>query len=570
MSLVPDYSAMSALDASGADLDLMNEVKKYSAFKEVGATGLKRAGGYVDEEFLPQLRGRKAISVYKEMSENDPTVGALLFSIDRLLRNLEWRVEPGGKKREDTKAQQLVETAMDDMSTSWDDFITEALSMMVYGWSWHEIVYKRRGGLWAKDPRHRSKHNDGLVGWRKMPIRAQETMVRWVFDERGDVQAMIQMAPPRYKTLALPIDRSLLFRFKHHKGNPEGVSMLRNAYRPWFMKKRLEEFEAIGVERDLAGLPIVKIPAEMLKASPGSEQAKAVDQFKKMVKTVRRNEQEGLVFPMAYDQDSKQPLYSLELLGGGGARAFNTHQIIERYDLAILTTVLADFIKVGHQSTGSYSLHTDKTGIFRTSLNSIAESIADVLNRHAIPKLFAVNGWKLENLPKIVPSDVDSPDIAQLAQFMSSMAGTGVTWFPDPTMENFIRDAARLPKLDEDGEERVRQLQMRTEATEFATATAEYLAAQQQVQMASMDPVEQAAMQGQAEGAQELVHAQASGQAEQQAAQQEQEQAKQGMERQDKEREFALRAAELQSRERTSLAGLKAKTQAKPKPKGKR
>jgi hypothetical protein len=36
--------------------------------------------------------------------------------------------------------------------------------------------------------------------------------------------------------------------------------MLRTAYRPWFMKKRLEEFESIGIERDLAGLPIMWLP----------------------------------------------------------------------------------------------------------------------------------------------------------------------------------------------------------------------------------------------------------------------------------------------------------------------
>ena len=39
-------------------------------------------------------------------------------------------------------------------------------------------VYKRRLGPWQKDPKKRSKHEDGLIGWRKMPIRAQETMIR--------------------------------------------------------------------------------------------------------------------------------------------------------------------------------------------------------------------------------------------------------------------------------------------------------------------------------------------------------------------------------------------------------
>jgi hypothetical protein len=35
---------------------------------ELGVTGIKRTGGYIDEEFLPALRGRKAIEVFREMS----------------------------------------------------------------------------------------------------------------------------------------------------------------------------------------------------------------------------------------------------------------------------------------------------------------------------------------------------------------------------------------------------------------------------------------------------------------------------------------------------------------------
>ena len=98
MSIVtPSQDNRLYLDTSGEDKELIEASKRISGLRELGVTGLKRTGGYLDEEFLPQLRGRKAVQVYKEMSENEPLVGALLFAIDRLLRNLEWRVEPGGK-----------------------------------------------------------------------------------------------------------------------------------------------------------------------------------------------------------------------------------------------------------------------------------------------------------------------------------------------------------------------------------------------------------------------------------------------------------------------------------------
>lgn len=460
---------------SGEDTKAVDEVLQFAdMLAELGSTGLKRTGGYVDEEFLPQLRGRKSIGVFKEMSENDPLVGAILFTITMLLRRVEWTVKPAGKSRKDAMAAKLVETSMEDMDHTWDEFITEVLSMLVFGWSWHEIVYKKREGPFNRQG-PTSKYADGMIGWKRLPIRAQETWMRWVFDDSGDCKAMVQLAPPKYKTTLLPIERSLHFRFRSRKNNPEGMSLLRNAYRPWYFLKRIQEFEAIGVERDLAGLPMVKVPAEYLRAKKGTKQAEIVKSFEKMVKSIRRNEQEGLVFPAQYDQDTKQPLFDFQLVSSSGGRQFPTDPIIQRYEQRILMSVLADFIMVGHQSVGSYSLHTDKTGIFRSALNSIAQTIADTLNRQAVPKLMSVNGFRLEQLPEIVPTDVDSPDIAQLAQFMSSMAGMGVQWFPDPELEKFVRDAARLPQMDDEAEERQRQLAQRAQATQFLEATAEYL-----------------------------------------------------------------------------------------------
>src|SRR5690242_1079078 len=153
--------------------------------QEIGLTGLKRATGTIDEEFLPALRGRKAIKVYREMSLNDPIVGALLFAIDKLVRQVTWRVEGNDNTSDSAEAVEFVEQCMDDMSHTWNDMISEILSCLVYGWSWHEIVYKKRVGPWEKDPKKKSKYTDGRIGWRKIPIRSQETLLRWLFDEDG-------------------------------------------------------------------------------------------------------------------------------------------------------------------------------------------------------------------------------------------------------------------------------------------------------------------------------------------------------------------------------------------------
>lgn len=473
---VPASVSRSGLDQSSDVAEVVQVERRASFTEDVGVTGLRRHSGYVEEQFLPQLRGRKAVEVFREMYDNEPLIGGFMHAITMLVRNVDWVVKPGGSSPRDEKAAEFISSCKDDMDQPWSDFIAEVLSMLPFGWSWHEMVFKTREGPWHPDPKRNSRYNDGMIGIRRLPIRSQDSLVRWVFDERGEVLGMVQQGAPSYTMTTIPASKSLLFRLWAPKGNPEGRSLLRNAYRPWYMKKRIEEFEAVGVERDLAGMPVIKVPAEYLSKNATPAQKETVTRMTKTVRSVRRNEQEGIVFPVAYDQDTRQPLFDLSLLGSGGGRQFQTQAIIERYEQRILMSVLADFIMVGHQRSGSYSLHTDKTGIFRTTLNAIAESIAEQLNRRLVPTLLRLNGMTdLEKMPTFEPNDVDSPDIAVLGQFMSSMAAMGVQWFPDAELEQFVRKAARLPQLGTDEEKRERILARRAEATRFMRQQAEYV-----------------------------------------------------------------------------------------------
>lgn len=470
------------------DLDTVGAVttKNASPMVELGSTGLKRSAGYLNEEFLPALKGRKAVQIYREMSDNDPIIGALLFAIDRLIRQVEWTVEPASQSAEDKEIAEFVDSCKDDMSQTWDDFISEVLSMLAYGWSYHEIVYKKRCGPWEKDGKKRSKYSDGKIGWRKMPIRSQETLQRWMFDESGGIQGMVQMSPPDYKMTYLPIERCLLFRTTTAKNSPEGRSILRNSYRAWFYKKRIEEIEGIGIERDLAGLPVAKVPLDYMSAKAGTDKEKMTAAFKKMVRGVRRDEQEGIVLPAAYDQDTKQPLFDFQLLNSGGSRSFDTSAIIQRYEQRILMTVLADFILVGHEGTGSYSMHLDKTGLFRAAVDSFVKAIENVLNSHAVPRLLTVNGLKPKELPKFKAGDVDQPNLGELAQFMGAMASAGVQWFPDAEIEKFVRKIARLPELDETKEKVLEMEQRQADVMRLAQQKMGLLGMQQEAESKAM------------------------------------------------------------------------------------
>lgn len=404
-----------------------------SLFDPLGVTGLKRYGpsGEVYEEFLTELRGAAGRKVYREMRDNDPIVGAVIYIIEMLVRNVTWRVE--GKN---TETVEFVDSCREDMLHSWTDFIAEVMSMLVYGFSWHEVVYKRRRGRSGNDPLHSSKYDDGRIGWAAMDIRSQDTLNEWVFDDYGYTTGFVQQAPPFYGVVTIPRQRSLLFRTTRHLDNPEGRSILRSAYRSWFIKRRIENIEAIGVERDLAGLPTIKRTADVA--------VKYDEELKKILRNVRRDEQEGLLLPLVRDESGNEEL-TFELMSSGGTRQFNTTQVIERYKRDIATTALADFILIGHQAVGSFALASSKTHTFAVALGAYLTSIAEILNKEAIPRLLAVNGLTSEEPPELKYGDIETVDLAEVASYVSALAGSGMTLFPNPDLEKFLLELGHLP-----------------------------------------------------------------------------------------------------------------------------
>jgi hypothetical protein len=409
----------------------------------LGTTGLRQTGGFVSEERLQQLAGDRALTVYREMRDNSSAVGALLFVLEMLARETEYRVEAGGESAEDTKAKELIETSLEDMSQSWDDTLGEILSCVWAGFSYHELVYKVRQGQ-HREPGKSSRYDDGLLSWRKWPIRAQETRWRWEFADDGGLRGMHQLDPSSGTYAFIPIEKSLLFRLFAYKNNPEGRSLLRNAYRPWFFLKRVQEYEAIGIERDLAGLPVIYLPAEVMASETDHEK------YRKLVSDIKRNEQAGVTLPSDLWADTDKKQYELTLLTSGGERQVPTDPVVKRYESDILKTAIADFIQLGNQEVGARSLGDTKAKLFTTSVNGMLDAVAGVINRHAIPRVIALNALPVEQPPRLVFDDVKFEDVVSWAEAVAKLTGAGMPLFPDPVVENVARAKLDFPVLTED------------------------------------------------------------------------------------------------------------------------
>lgn len=409
------------------------------SMKEYGSIGQRRYAGMFSEEFLRELQGKRGIEVYREMSENDEVCGAIVYAIETLIRQASWSVQPGGDSRKDKECAEFVESCMNDMQDTWTDTISEILSFLVFGWSYHEIVYKRRIGS-SSDPRQNSKFTDGLIGWQKLPIRAQETLFRWEYDDKDNLTGMTQLPPPKYVMATIPVEKALHFRTKSRKNNPEGRSILRSAYRAWYFKRRIQEIEGIGIERDLAGLPVLTPPENFdIWNAEDQEMATALARAEAIVRNIRRDATEGIVKPFGW---------TLELLSSGGRRQFDTSAIVERYDTRIAMSTMSDFLLLGHQQVGSFALSSDKTHLFSMALGAYLDIICEVFNGQAIPRLIGMNADHFRGItdyPKLTHGDVEAPNLKDLSAYIRELTGCGVI-MPDEALEDYARKLANLPE----------------------------------------------------------------------------------------------------------------------------
>lgn len=417
--------------------------------KEIGRIGQLRYGtnghgSIFFEEFLNELRGVKGVHVYTEMADNDATVGAIIFAIEMLMRNCAFHIEPAGKSAKDKQAAEFVESCMNDMERTWADTLSEILSFLTYGWSWHEICYKRRVGK-TSSPITNSKYADGLIGWRKLPIRSQDTLYGWEYKEgTDDLIGMTQQPPPDYEQVTIPVEKSLHFRTRSRKDNPEGRSILRTAYRAYYFKKRLEEIEGYGMERDLAGFPVLYAPSNTPIWDDDPDMQQMLSRAEMIVSSIRRDAREGLVLPGGEDGQG----WRLELLASGSKRQFDTNAIIDRYDKRIATSVLADFVMLGQQQVGSFALADSKTKIFALAIGTYLDVICEVFNNQAIPRLIDINGDHFKGItdyPKMVHSDIEEKDLTQFTTFVKEMVGAGII-VPDESLEEEVRRVGGLPK----------------------------------------------------------------------------------------------------------------------------
>lgn len=429
-------------------------VKKLSQTESTGILGISGEntinGQIRSDEFLPELRGKKAIRKYREMRDNDSTIGAVMYATEQVLRDVDLKVCPCDDSEEAKREADFVESVLCDMDHTLDDHIAEALSCLSYGFAWFEVVYKRRVGPTQTNDKKRSKYTDGRMGVRKIAMRAPWTVSRFDVDNKtGDIQGVYQDGGYAGTTKHyIPSRKSLYYRTTSLNGDPSGRSILRNAYTSYEYLNNLQAIEAIAVERELAGIPVARIPSEYLSPDATSSQVQFKSNLEQILRDVKFNEQGYIITPSdTYPDKDGSPtnirLVDVELMSSSGSRNIDIDPIVKRYQHDIARSVLSEFLMLGSQG-GSYALSKSKTDLFLRALESYIQQIVDVLNKQLVERLWELNGLDYSLMPTIEAGDVAPHDLREIAGFLRNLNGADISVSDHPEVIQNLMDIADL------------------------------------------------------------------------------------------------------------------------------
>ena len=432
----------------------MDTPSKTRSKTEIGYSGANTRFGQIRaDEFQNELKGKQGIRKYREMRDNDATIGAVMYATEQILRDVPRIVEPADKKNE--KAVEMakwLETVFDDMEHSLDDHISEALSSLTFGFAVFEPVYKIRGGPKFVDPKRKSKHSDGHYGIRKLASRAQWTIDSFKVDEKTGEILGVNQERSALTSNFIPKNKMVHYRTTTTNNDPSGRSILRNAFKSYVYLNTMQVTEGIAVERELNGIPIIRIPSDYLADDATEDQVAIRKMAERIGRDLKFNEQGSIVLPsdvwVVEDKATTHRLVDVELIASNGNRNIAIDPIIRRYQHDIARSVMAEFLMLGSSTTGSYALSKSKTDIFLRSVESYINTIYDVLNEQVVKPLWEINGFDVELMPTLKAGDVAPHDLDALGSYLRNMNGADINLTEQVDIIDALLANAELPLLD--------------------------------------------------------------------------------------------------------------------------
>ena len=392
------------------------------------STGLPIFGGYIVDEYLPDLRPwTRAAKIFREMAD-DTIVGSLFEAVNTPLLATPFIVEPVDNSDEQKYAVEFIkENIFEIPNQDWQQHVEDMLDYLQFGFALAEkIAYKKTNGK--------------LYIRTLMPI-AQETLLRWGERNRyGEVTKFIQLDPVIGEVREAPMNKLLHFVWNPRKRNPMGHAIFRSLYRPWYFKKNLEVLEAIGIERDVGNVPIAQLEEIFYSTGTPEQQAQRYEQLKETLGNFKMDENAYLISPFGVEIKAYQ----------SSSKAYNVRESIRDWGHVIRQRFFADFLALGSMGEGgTQALAEEQNIFFKLALTSVQRKMLETWNKQLIPWLFGINNWKLEKYPQLTWKDPSAINMQAYSQALTQLIQIGAVPLTK-TLQQHLAEKLKLPYTEDE------------------------------------------------------------------------------------------------------------------------
>jgi hypothetical protein len=208
--------------------------------------------------------------------------------------------------------------------------------------------------------------------------------------------------------------------------------------------------EASGAARDLQGVPIMRVPAQLLSEDASPNQKIILENLKNILRNLQANSQSGVMLPSAVEENSRTPLFDLSLLSTeGGKRNFDLDKIKQYYQNQIYTGLFADVLILGSNGVGSFALGQIKNSLTGAAVESMLDNVVETFNRDVIRHLYQLNGFQVSRACTLDYENLHATDLETVSKYLQRLASTNLLEKDRPVL-NFARSAIGLDPLPDD------------------------------------------------------------------------------------------------------------------------
>ena len=391
-------------------------------FNEAGSSGLKEAGGFVQEAYHPQLYYPQCYPVFHKIRTSMPTMVMVGRTYSAWSKNITIKIDlPDNPTDDDKRYQEFRYQDVENMEGGFTRYLETAVTRVLFeGFGIWEKVYSIRDPQWIPPPyidasgqawadKWRSEYDDGLIGLRRLAWRDTSSFMGWKFDGAKRAIGFTQQImgqPPK----TLPLEACL-----HHTtgdpNNPEGNSPLIAQWRIERLRYGYEMTMGVGAEHAAGHFMARK-----------TEKGTLSDGDKTNVKAAARaimTAQEGNYALLPYGIEG-------EVKDIGFQAAGHLLDIIKYYDITSLAIFFMQSIALNTlTNTGALSSRVDSSNMSVLTFNSALDGLAQQWNDDVEKDLFEKNKASFPNItkrPKVKFSHIENNiDLGALGSFMSTI-----------------------------------------------------------------------------------------------------------------------------------------------------